>query len=168
MGARLTRREVQCVRLAGEGLANKEIARRLGPSISPRTVNNHLSNAYAKLGTSDRFEAAALVARDYPDFSRIGPIPMSPAAGSGVDDGAPGDTSRAAGGPGAASSSWILPRPPRGMARLVLILVFAAAAAVVVSGIVFMMTASLQLSADHAPANAVRSATETDVQGARQ
>lgn len=71
----LTRREVQCVLLAGEGLTNKEIAQRLRPSgagMSYRTVGNHLSNAYQKLGTTNRDEAAALVARNYTDR----PIPM--------------------------------------------------------------------------------------------
>jgi hypothetical protein len=39
----------------------------------------------------------------------------------------------------------------------VLILAIAALAAIIVSGIVFMVTASLKLSAESAPANAVRS-----------
>lgn len=49
MSDKLTRREVQCVRLAGQSLSNKEIAAKL--NLSPSTVNNHLSRAYAKLGT---------------------------------------------------------------------------------------------------------------------
>ena len=36
----LSPREIECVRLAGLGLEDKEIAARLG--ISPRTVGNHL------------------------------------------------------------------------------------------------------------------------------
>ena len=36
----LTTRESECVRLAGQGLEDKEIAARL--RISPRTVGNHL------------------------------------------------------------------------------------------------------------------------------
>lgn len=155
MSDRLTRREVQCVRLVGEGLSNKEIARRL--NVSPNTVNNHLSNAYAKLGTSDRFEAAAIASRDYPDFSRIAPIPMSAAPPSVLPRVTPGSRSGDGGNRDSLTSSWLLPRPPRGAIRLVLILAIAAVAAIVVSGIVFMVTASLKLSAESAPANAVRS-----------
>lgn len=154
MTSRLTRREVQCVRLAGESLSNKDIARRL--ALSPRTVNNHLSNAYAKLGTSDRFAAAALVAHEYPDYSRFTPIPMAPspqtAPAAPLPDGDPDGGGRE----GAPSRTWPLPPPPRGAVRLLLALVIAAVAAIIVSGIVMMMTASLELSAESAPADAVR------------
>ncbi len=74
MADRLTRRELQCVRLAGEGLSNKVIRARLDIG-SDRTVERHLSNAYAKLGTSDRYAAAELVRRNYADT----PIPIVPA-----------------------------------------------------------------------------------------
>jgi DNA-binding CsgD family transcriptional regulator len=56
----LTRREREVASLAGRGLTNGEIAARLGVSI--RTVHTHLQSAYAKLGTSDRAELAALLA----------------------------------------------------------------------------------------------------------
>lgn len=48
----LTRREREVAELAGEGQANKEIARRL--DISTRTAENHLAMAYAKLGIHRR------------------------------------------------------------------------------------------------------------------
>ena len=48
----LTPTELEVARLAGEGLANKTIARRLNVSIG--TVETHLTRAYAKLGVSSR------------------------------------------------------------------------------------------------------------------
>jgi DNA-binding NarL/FixJ family response regulator len=56
----LTPREVEIVRLVGLGLANKEIARRLGVSVT--TVRTHLSKIYGKLGTPSRVELALLAA----------------------------------------------------------------------------------------------------------
>jgi DNA-binding CsgD family transcriptional regulator len=99
---RLTRREVQCVLLAGEGLTNKEIAQRLKPSgagMSHRTVGNHLASAYQKLGTTNRVDAAGLVAQNYPDR----PIPMAPAApppsSAGVPAGSQADPQDSDAGP---------------------------------------------------------------------
>jgi DNA-binding NarL/FixJ family response regulator/nucleoside-triphosphatase THEP1 len=54
--APLTRREREIAVLAARGLTNKEIASSL--VISVRTVDNHLSNAYAKLGITTRGELA--------------------------------------------------------------------------------------------------------------
>lgn len=51
----LTQRERDTLRLAEEGLSNKEIARRL--ALSPGTVRNYLSDAAAKLGATNRTEA---------------------------------------------------------------------------------------------------------------
>ncbi len=51
----LTDRERDTLRLAEEGLSNKDIARRLG--LSPGTVRNYLSDAAAKLGAANRIEA---------------------------------------------------------------------------------------------------------------
>lgn len=72
---RLTKREVQCVVLAGKGLTDKEIAQALRPAgrgMSPKTVSNHLHSAYQKLGTRSRDGAAAIVAQNYP----VPPIPI--------------------------------------------------------------------------------------------
>ena len=51
----LSDRERDALRLAEEGLSNKDIARRL--NLSPGTVRNYLSDAAAKLGASGRIEA---------------------------------------------------------------------------------------------------------------
>ncbi len=53
-GERLTGREREIAALAAQGLSSLEIARRL--QVSPRTVNNHLHAAYAKLGVRGRAE----------------------------------------------------------------------------------------------------------------
>lgn len=51
----LTDRELAVLKLLAAGLHNKEVATRLG--ISPRTVERHCENIYAKLGVSSRTEA---------------------------------------------------------------------------------------------------------------
>jgi signal transduction histidine kinase/DNA-binding CsgD family transcriptional regulator len=51
----LTPRELEVLRLLAEGLSNKAIAGALG--VSPRTINLHLDNLYAKLGVTSRTEA---------------------------------------------------------------------------------------------------------------
>jgi DNA-binding CsgD family transcriptional regulator len=56
----LTPTELKVARLAAEGLTNPEIGRRL--FISPRTVETHLSHAYAKLGVSSRVALAGIAA----------------------------------------------------------------------------------------------------------
>ncbi|MCL4112063.1 UNVERIFIED_CONTAM: hypothetical protein GTU68_001631 [Idotea baltica] len=50
----LTRRERQIAHLAAEGSSTKAIATRL--QISNRTVDNHLSSTYRKLGINSREE----------------------------------------------------------------------------------------------------------------
>ena len=57
----LTPRELDVIRLVAEGLSNKEIGQLL--AISPRTVNFHLDNLFAKLGVRSRTEAAILALR---------------------------------------------------------------------------------------------------------
>jgi len=52
----LTQREVEILQHVAAGLANKEIASRLG--ISERTVKNHLSNIMEKLQVNSRTQAA--------------------------------------------------------------------------------------------------------------
>ena len=51
----LSARELEVLRLIGQGLPNKEIATRLG--ISQRTVEGHLNNIFDKLGVASRTEA---------------------------------------------------------------------------------------------------------------
>ena len=52
----LSAREEEVLRLVADGLANKQIARKL--SISERTVKAHLTNVFASLGVTDRTQAA--------------------------------------------------------------------------------------------------------------
>ena len=52
----LTPREREVLALVGEGLANKQISRRLG--IKEKTVKAHLSNVFQRIGVSDRTSAA--------------------------------------------------------------------------------------------------------------
>lgn len=54
--ASLTPREREVLSLVAAGLANKQIARRLG--ISDRTVKAHLTSVFARLGVEDRTQAA--------------------------------------------------------------------------------------------------------------
>lgn len=56
--AALTPQELQIVRLARQGLSNKDIAAQL--FLSPRTVGSHLYRAYPKLGVLSRGELAGL------------------------------------------------------------------------------------------------------------
>lgn len=58
----LSARELQVLRLVAEGLANKQIARRL--EIAERTVKVHVGNIFRRIGVADR-TSAALWARDH-------------------------------------------------------------------------------------------------------
>ena len=58
----LTPRETDVLRLLGRGLANKRIALELG--ISERTVKTHVSSIFAKLGVTDRTQAALYAVRE--------------------------------------------------------------------------------------------------------
>ena len=51
----LTAREVDVLRLVGEGLTNREIGKRL--YISEKTASVHMSNLMAKLGVANRTQA---------------------------------------------------------------------------------------------------------------
>ena len=55
---RLTPRELDVLRLIGRGLANKRIAGELG--VSEKTVKTHVGHLLAKLGVTDRTQAAVL------------------------------------------------------------------------------------------------------------
>jgi ATP/maltotriose-dependent transcriptional regulator MalT len=59
---RLSRRELDVLRLLSEGLTNAQIAERL--FISPKTAEHHVGRIYGKLGVSTRAEAAAYAARN--------------------------------------------------------------------------------------------------------
>jgi DNA-binding NarL/FixJ family response regulator len=60
--ARLTPRERDVLRLVVEGLANKQIAQRLG--IGEKTIKTHVSRVLGKLGVADRTQAAVLAVRE--------------------------------------------------------------------------------------------------------
>jgi DNA-binding NarL/FixJ family response regulator len=53
---KLSPREREVLRLVLEGLANKQIARRLG--ISEKTVKGHLTSLFQRIGVADRTQAA--------------------------------------------------------------------------------------------------------------
>ena len=55
-------REIEVLRLVAEGMANKQIGRRLG--ISERTVKAHLGRVFRQIGVADR-TSAAMWARDH-------------------------------------------------------------------------------------------------------
>jgi DNA-binding NarL/FixJ family response regulator len=61
-GADLSAREREVLLLVADGLANKQIATRLG--IAERTVKVHLGNVFRRIGVADR-TSAALWARDH-------------------------------------------------------------------------------------------------------
>ncbi len=52
----LTQREVEVLRLVAKGKSNRQIAQAL--FISEKTVKNHLTNIFQKIGVSDRTQAA--------------------------------------------------------------------------------------------------------------
>ena len=58
----LTGRELEVLRLVVDGLANKQIARRLG--ISEKTVKGHLTNLFQRIGVADRTQAALWAERN--------------------------------------------------------------------------------------------------------
>jgi DNA-binding NarL/FixJ family response regulator len=60
--ADLTPRETEVLALVRQGLANKQIARRLG--ISERTVKAHLTSTFQRIGVADRTQAALWAERN--------------------------------------------------------------------------------------------------------
>jgi DNA-binding NarL/FixJ family response regulator len=68
----LSQRELEVLRLAAHGARTKEIAARL--SVSPRTIEGHLTSIFNKLGVSSRTEAIMYAAaRGWVSLSRHGP-----------------------------------------------------------------------------------------------
>lgn len=94
---RLTARQQQCLRLVAAPATSKQIARELG--ISSHTVDQHIREALATLGLSDRMEAArrfvaheraAAGAPAAPPGPSPAPAPfLSPAPALAAQDGAP-------------------------------------------------------------------------------
>jgi len=64
----LSTREVEVLRLVAAGLANKQIARRLG--IAERTVKAHLTNIFTRIDVTDRTQAALWAERNLPPVSQ--------------------------------------------------------------------------------------------------
>jgi DNA-binding NarL/FixJ family response regulator len=60
----LSAREEEVLRLVAGGLANKQVARKLG--ISERTVKAHLTNIYSRIDVTDRTQAALWAQRNLP------------------------------------------------------------------------------------------------------
>lgn len=58
----LTRRELDVLILLSSGMLNKEIASKL--NISERTVKNHISSMFKKIGVSDRTQAAVFAIKN--------------------------------------------------------------------------------------------------------
>jgi two-component system nitrate/nitrite response regulator NarL len=67
----LTRREFEILRLVGEGLSNKDIARRL--SISLSTTKSHVHNLLGKLNVQRRAEATRFYAAPHAELTPILP-----------------------------------------------------------------------------------------------
>lgn len=59
--AQLTRRELEVLRLLGDGVGTKEMAARL--QVSPNTIRNHVRALLAKLGAGTRLEAVTIARR---------------------------------------------------------------------------------------------------------
>ena len=58
----LTKRELDVLKFLAVGMFNKEVGKRL--EISERTVKNHVSNIFKKLGVTDRTQAAVFAIRN--------------------------------------------------------------------------------------------------------
>ena len=58
----MTKRELDVLKLLAVGMFNKEVGKRL--EISERTVKNHVSNIFKKLGVTDRTQAAVFAIRN--------------------------------------------------------------------------------------------------------
>lgn len=143
----LTPKERECLYWAGRRLSDAEIAQRL--NLSPRTVGNHLSRAYSKLGVRDRIRAAAKLSELYPEY----PLPI----GYSDDDTSPPALSAQrtnTDARGLASAFARLPPPPTRLMRLMLILVVAALVAFVFAGVTVIMSVSTDRAATYVPENA--------------
>jgi len=158
MTGKLTPKEKECLYWAGRRLSDAEIAQRL--DLSTRTVGNHLSRAYSKLGVRDRIRAAAKLSELYPEY----PLPIGY-----EDEGAsprPTSAERTGANAGGLASAFAkLPRPPSRLMRLLLILVVAALVAFVFAGVTVIMSVSADRASTYAPENALT--PETVLRGDR-
>lgn len=69
----LTRREIEALTLAAEGLSNHGIGRRMG--VQMNTVKNYLRSVHRKLGAHSRTEAVVIAARaGYPVLAEVGAV----------------------------------------------------------------------------------------------
>ena len=73
--ARHSAREEEVLRLLADGLANKQIARRLG--ITERTVKAHLTSVFQQLGVTDRTQAALWAREHLTDLRRRATAPTT-------------------------------------------------------------------------------------------
>lgn len=143
----LTPKERECLYLAGRRLSDAEIAQHL--ELSTRTVGNHLSRAYRKLGVHDRIRAAAKLSNLHPEYPL--PIGYEP---DGASPPSPSAQRTDAQVGGLASLFAKLPRPPSRMMRLTLILAVATGVAFVFAGVTVIMSVSAERASTFAPENA--------------
>ena len=111
----LTPQQRQIVRLARDGLTNREIGDRL--SLSPRTVGSHLYRSFPKLGITDRHQLRDVIAPARPADSS----PSACQAGSGAwqaPSGSGGRSRRPCAGLGAGSAGPGAARRPARSATL--------------------------------------------------
>lgn len=59
---KLTKREIEVLRLAAIGMSNKEVANKL--DISERTIKNHISSIFKKIEVTDRTQAAVFAIKN--------------------------------------------------------------------------------------------------------
>ncbi|BDG60252.1 response regulator [Caldinitratiruptor microaerophilus] len=88
----LTEREREVLRLVSQGATNREIAQALW--LSQKTIKNHLTHIFEKLGVSDRTQAALWAIR-----SGLVPDPGQRRGGDGIGGSPGGDTGGAAANP---------------------------------------------------------------------
>lgn len=88
---RLTDRQIDCLRLVGQGLSSKEIAATLG--ISHHTVDLHLKRAIRTLGVASRRDAARRIAVMDADAEIVAaPPPLATESAPPIGDTQPLDT----------------------------------------------------------------------------